>query len=101
MPNYVGKTLSFALAVTDVSSGDAVDADTLVCTVTRPPGTEDEYTYGTDAEITRSAVGTYRFRYTPSVVGDLVLAVTVTKDGNTGIDVYPPAGTTFRVLPLT
>jgi len=100
MPNYVGKTLSFALTTTDVASGDAVDVDTLVCAVTRPDGTVDSYAYGTDSEVTRSAVGTYRFRYTPTVNGDLVLTVTITKDDNTGVDIYPPAGTTFRVLPL-
>lgn len=100
MPNYVGKTLSFALTTTDVESGDRMDVDTMTCAITKPDGSQDSYAYGTDAVVSRSAVGTYRFRYTPAVSGDLVLTVTVTKDGNSGVDVYPPDGTTFRVLPL-
>ena len=57
---YPGDVVRFEISVVDPDDGvTAVDPMALAVSVKAPDGTIMTYTYGTDAELVRSAVGSY------------------------------------------
>ncbi len=79
-----GETKRITTTVTD-SAGDAADPNALTFAVTTPAAATTTYTYGTDAELVKSATGIYYVDYTFATAGMYHVVWTAT-DANSAVD---------------
>ena len=56
---FPGDVVRLTISVTDPDDDSATDPEALTVTVQDPDGTETAYVYGTDAELVRSATGSF------------------------------------------
>lgn len=66
--NYVGSPLQLSINL-QTTAGVDTDPTTLTFTTQNPYGARVTYTYGTDAEITKSSTGDYDVIFSPDVPG--------------------------------
>ena len=74
---FAGATEQIPILVRD-ATGTLVDPTTLVVTVARPGAAAVTYTYGVDANVTRSAVGTFALVFDPALGVAAMYSITVT-----------------------
>ena len=73
---YPGDVVRLTIAVTDPDDGTtAVDPAALTVTTLAPDGTKVAYVYGTDAELVRSAVGSYYIDIQPDAAREWYVKV--------------------------
>jgi hypothetical protein len=65
----IGDLVRSRAAFTDTDTGSALDPTTVAAVLREPDGTETTYTYGSSAELARSAAGIYLLRFTPTDPG--------------------------------